>query len=145
MVLNGWEEKYNFIPDVIIIDYADLLIPDRSRDERADQNEIWKGLRNLSQEARGGKLPLVLTVTQTDAKAYGRYLLKLDNFSEDKRKYSHVTAMYGLNQDPDGREKAVGIMRINPLVLREGDFNNTEVVHVLQSIRRGMPCLGSYY
>jgi hypothetical protein len=52
--------------------------------------------------------------------------------------------MYGLNQDPLGREKKIGIMRINEMVKREGDFNNKNVIHVLQNLRRGQPFIGCY-
>ena len=69
----------------------------------------------------------------------------MKNFSEDKRKYAHVTAMYGLNQDPQDREKKIGLMRINEIVVREGDFSNTKEVTVIQNLARGRPFLGSYY
>ena len=136
-----WEKKQQFKPDVIIIDYADLLIADRHMDERAKQNDIWKALRKLSQE----KNCLVITVTQADAASYETNTLRLKNFSEDKRKYAHVTAMYGLNQDKDGREKKLGILRINELILREDDFDINRFVYVLQNLRRGMPCITSYF
>jgi len=126
---------------VIIIDYADLLVPEVKMDFRHQQNEIWKGLRSLSQE----KHALVVTATQADAKSYEADLLKLKNFSEDKRKYAHVTACYGLNQDKDDREKGMGIMRINEIVIREGEFSNRNEVKVLQNLRRGRPFLTSYF
>jgi hypothetical protein len=135
-----WERQDNFIPDVIIIDYADLLVAETKAEFRHQQNEIWKGLRNISQEYDC----LVITVTQADAKSYEQDRLKLKNFSEDKRKYAHVTAMYGLNQDTGDREKKIGLMRINELVKREGEFGSTNEVIVLQNLRRGRPFLGSF-
>jgi hypothetical protein len=84
-------------------------------------------------------------VTQADAASYEKNSLGLSNFSEDKRKYGHVTAMYGLNQDVDGREKKIGIMRINEIVVREGEFDTSSQIHVLQNLRRGRPFLYSYY
>lgn len=139
-LLAMWEKQDDFTPDVIIIDYADLLVAE-TKEFRHGQNEIWKDLRRLSQE----KHCLVVTATQADAKSYDQDRLKLANFSEDKRKYAHVTAMYGLNQDKDDREKKIGIMRINEIVIREGEFSATNEVHVLQNLRRGQPCLGSYW
>jgi len=142
-LLAEWKRMHNFIPDVIIIDYADLLIyPPGKLDFRQQQNEIWKQLRALSQKENK---PLVITATQADANSYDTDLLTLKNFSEDKRKFAHVTAMYGLNQDRHGREKEIGIMRINEIVLREGDFNPKNFVCVLQNLRRGQPFLGSYF
>jgi hypothetical protein len=140
--LDIWEKQDGFIPDVIVIDYADLLtteIPEK--DFRQAQNKIWKGLRNLSQ-TRGN--PLVITATQANAASYERDSLRMKNFSEDKRKYGHVTAMYGLNQDTQGREKKIGLMRINAIVQREGEFFADEEVTILQNIKRGRPFLGSY-
>ena len=137
--LSIWERE-GFVPDVIIIDYADILTTEISMEERPKQNKIWKQLRSLSQERHC----LVVTATQADAKSYESGLLHMKNFSEDKRKYGHVTAMYGLNQDKDGREKNIGLMRINEIVLREGDYNTSKTVTVLQNLRRGRPFLGSF-
>lgn len=143
-LLDLWERQDDFIPDVILVDYADLLAPDTS-EFRHGQNEIWKGLRSLSQSKSGQAVRLVITVTQADAKSYDQHRLKLSNFSEDKRKYAHVTAMYGLNQDPHGREKALGILRINELVVREGEFYTTREVYILQNLNIGKPLISSYW
>ena len=140
-MLAVWEKQDSFVPDVIIIDYADLLTVEGEKEERSKQNKIWKDLRRLSQEK--GQ-PLVITATQADAKSYEKDRLALKNFSEDKRKYAHVTAMWGLNQDPSGREKKLGIMRINELVIREGAFANDNQVYILQNLYRGRPFLSSF-
>lgn len=139
-LLDLWERQEGFVPDVVLVDYADLLVA-KGTEFRHSQNEIWKGLRGLSQE----KHCLVVTATQADAKSYEQERLKLSNFSEDKRKYAHVTAMYGLNQDPRGREKELGIMRVNELVVREAEFYTTREVFVLQNLNIGQPYLTSYW
>jgi hypothetical protein len=138
--LEEWERGDDFVPDVILVDYADIMYH-KERDFRHRQNEIWKGLRALSQE----KHSLVVTATQADADSYTKDKLGLMNFSEDKRKYAHVTAMYGLNQDAKGREKKLGIMRINELVVREGDFDQNNQVYTLQDLWIGRPFLSSYF
>jgi len=138
-ILESWYRK-GFVPDMIIVDYADLLT-DESPEHRHKQDQIWKGLRSLSQERHA----LVVTATQADAKSYDSDLLSLKNFSEDKRKYAHVTAMWGLNQDAEGREKEIGIMRLNELLVRESPSMKFKVVHVLQNLRRGQPVLTSYW
>jgi hypothetical protein len=137
--LSIWARE-GFVPDVIVIDYADILTTETQMEERHKQNKIWKQLRSLSQEGHC----LVVTATQADAKSYESGLLHMKNFSEDKRKYGHVTAMYGLNQDKDGREKNIGLMRINEIVLREGDYNTSKTITVLHNLRRGRPFLGSF-
>jgi intein/homing endonuclease len=138
--LKKWREE-GFVPDVILVDYADLLESEIRMEERPKQNYIWKGLRALSQEGEW----LLVAPTQADAASYKTYRLDLENFSEDKRKYAHVTAMYGLNQDPAGREKELGIMRINKIIVREGDFHPTQEVNILQRLQIGRPFLGSFY
>lgn len=138
--LQQWEQTDGFIPAVIVIDYADLMVAEKTKEFRHAQNEIWKDLRALSQELDC----LVLTATQADAKAYEKKTLTMSNYSEDKRKYAHVTAMFGLNQDKYGREKKIGIMRINELVIREGEFDTISTVSVLQSLTTGRPFLDSY-
>jgi len=144
-LLNEWEISMDFFPDIIVIDYADLLVTNKKIDPRHQQNDIWSGLRKMSQTMRGGKQPLVITATLADAGSYKKGLLGLENFSEDKRKYAHVTAMFGMNQDPFGREEKIGILRLNDLVIREGERDMNKVVHILQNLHRGLPFLGSFY
>ena len=140
-ILSIWEKQDDFLPDIVVVDYADILAPESRMEFRHQQNEIWRGLRNISQERHC----LVITATQADANSFDRNRLRLSNFSEDKRKYGQVTAMWGLNQDKDDREKKIGILRINELVKREGDFSNASEVIVLQNLRRGRPFIGSYW
>ncbi len=140
-LLDTWERQDNFVPDLIIIDYADILAPDADLmrlDYRNQQNKIWQRLRRLSQQ----KHCLLITATQAAATSYKHETLKLEDFSETKTKYAHVTAMYGLNQLPE--EKKIGLMRLNELVVREGDFDRTAEVHVLQKLQMGRPFIGSF-
>ena len=140
-ILDIWQKQEDFIPDIIIIDYADLLEDSTVKEFRHKSNQIWKDLRGLSQERHC----LLITATQADADSYTRDLLKLDNFSEDKRKYAHVTAMWGLNWDKEGREKKLGIMRINEIIKRKGNFNNHNQVYVLQNLQISRPFLTSFW
>lgn len=140
--LDEWERYDSFIPDIIIIDYADLLSGDDGKvsDQRHKQDHVWKSLRALSQERH----VLVITATQADANSYTKGRLSLSNFSEDKRKLAHVTAQYGLNQDPQGREKELGVMRINEIVVREGEFSANNEVYVMQDLSSGRSFLESF-
>lgn len=139
-ILATWERKDDFVPDLILVDYADLLVSTERTEMRHQIDSIWRALRGMSQKHNC----LVVAPTQADAKAHEQELLKLGNFSEDKRKLAHVTAMYGLNQGPDGREKKLGITRINKIVVREDGFHETDQVHVLQRLQIGRPNLGSF-
>ena len=138
--LNKWEASDGFVPDVIVIDYADNLAPENLREEnyRLQQVQTWKSLRSLSQK----RDCLVVTATQANAASYDQETLEMKNFSESKLKYAEVTAMIGLNQTPD--EKIAGIMRINMIVAREGEFFSGHTVKVAQDLWRGKPCLFSF-
>jgi len=130
-----------FTPDVVIIDYADILAPDPDSyrmEYRHQQNRIWQRLRSLSQEFNC----LVLTATQIKAGGYKKDLLTMSEFSEDKRKFAHVTAMYGLNQSVE--EKRIGIIRINEIVVREADYDPLRPVWVLGRLQMGRPVLHSF-
>jgi len=73
-LLHIWERNEGFVPDIIIIDYADLLAPcpDITRmDFRNRTNIIWQRLRSLTQEWHC----LLLTATQAAATAFGKYRL----------------------------------------------------------------------
>jgi len=140
--LDDWERRDGFVPDCIFVDYADLLSADDAKvsEFRHRQDHVWKNLRALSQERH----VMLATATQADSDSYLKRRLSMSNFSEDKRKLAHVTAQFGLNQDPQGHEKSLGIMRINEIVVREGGFSNDNDVKVLQDLASGRPFLESY-
>ena len=137
-----WEKQDGFVPDVVIIDYADILTsdPDCSKlDYRNQINKMWQRMRKLSQE----KHCLLITATQTAASSYDKESISLSDFSEDKRKYAHTTATYSLNQTDE--EKKIGILRIGELVVRESEFDRTRQIKVLQCLQRGRPFIGSFF
>ena len=137
--LDRWEIEEGFIPDVVIIDYADIMGPENPRlESRHQHNERWQNMRALATERHCA----VLTATQADAQSYETRAIGMKHFTEDKRKLSHVTGMWTLNQT--AREKEEGIMRVGELVVREDDFDIRKHVSVLQCLKIGRPYLGSY-
>lgn len=139
--LGLWEGLEGFIPDVIIIDYADIMAdePNTSKETRDRENARWKALRALSQKYHC----LVITATQSNTSSYKSYLIRREHFSEDKRKLAHVTAMFGLNQTTS--EKRLGMYRINEVLARESDNDVERTVTVLSSLRMGRPYLSSFW
>ena len=114
-----------WIPDIIVIDYADILdmsMYGGGEDSiRERTNKTWKQLRRISQEHHC----LVLTATQSDAQSYDAHIITKKHFAESKTKNAHVTGMIGLNQsdkeDKNGQsEKSRNIMRLNWVLLRKG-------------------------
>jgi hypothetical protein len=133
-IQEGW------IPDVVVIDYADILAPEigvSSQDYRHQINTTWQALRRLSQDFH----VLVVTATQSDASSYGAYLLRREHFSEDKRKFSHVTGIVGINQTEE--EKRDGLFRLNWIALREGLSYESRCVHVAGCLAIANPAIVS--
>ena len=133
------EQRKGWPVDAVFVDYADILAPPPGfqGDSREATNENWKQLRRLSQELHC----LVVTATQTKATSYAAKGLDMTHFSEDKRKFAHVTAMVGINQDEDEKESEV--QRLNFVVRREKRFVTKRYVHVAGCLTLGNPAVRS--
>jgi len=133
-------KKKGYMPRVVLVDYPDVMEADDHRRDRRDKvNQIWQAGRRLSQEYQC----LVVYATQSDSGGYSKKLLDRTNFSEDKRKNAHVTAMLGMNQTDEERVK--GVLRLNKIVIRRGHFDSRKVCTVLQRLEMGRPFLGSFF
>jgi hypothetical protein len=124
-LLTQWEIQ-GWVPDVVIIDYADLLgrIPGiESRHESLE--ESWRQLRAISQRWH---LCLV-TATQSNRDGYNKELLDMDNFNGTRTQNDNVTAIYSINQTE--KEAALGIQRIQAIANRDNPD------------KRVVACLGS--
>jgi len=138
-ILEEWELD-GWIPDVIVIDYADILNMDYRGIEGRDKiNETWKRLRRLSQTRHC----LVVTATQSDAASYTQNTIGMSNFSDDKRKAAHVTAMIGINQND--KEKGLGVMRLNKTKVRDAEFHTKKCVYVAGCLAIGNPAVISCF
>lgn len=123
--LGDWERE-GWVPDLVVIDYADILAPPVGVGETLDQIDVtWKHLRRMSQELHC----LVLTATQSNAAAYGKQrVLGRQHFSGRKTKLAHVNGMIGLNVSPE--DKKNGVTRLNWVVKRDGYYNERWAVPV---------------
>jgi len=137
--IENWTRE-DWVPDVIIIDYADILLMNGAGLEGRDLiNDTWKKLRALSQKFHC----LVVTATQADASSYDATIITKKNFSEDKRKIAHVTGMIGLNQSPE--EKELGVMRLNWLKVRDEAFSENKCVFVAGCLSIANPAIRSTF
>jgi replicative DNA helicase len=137
--LDTWERVEGWIPDVIIIDYADILASEgRNKEERDNINETWIALRGLSQQRHC----CVITATQANGAAINQKTVSREHYSSDRRKFDHVTAMFGLSQTNE--EKRKGVTRWGALVLREDDWDPDHTISVLGSLSIGRPYLDSF-
>lgn len=134
MSASGW------VPDLVVIDYADLLKIEESvarQEFRHQINASWEAMRRISLKYHN----LVVTATQAAAKSYDRWLMRKGDFSEDKRKNAHVTGMIGINQTP--KEKLIGIYRLNWVFLRDGEWTEDQYVWTAGNLALGCPCARS--
>ena len=126
--------------DCVIIDYADIVLADNDRmDYRHQENSKWRAMRGISEKYHCN----VTAATQADADSYNKKTLQLKNFSEDKRKYGHVTHFFSLNKTL--LERKYKCMRVGTLLLREADIEIDQEVTVLQGLDMGRPYLGSFF
>lgn len=130
-----WKRAEDWVPDVVVIDYADILapMPGYKMETRDQICETWKKLRAISQEFHC----LLITATQSDAGGYDKKLLDRTNFSEDKRKNSHVTGMVGINQTWPEKEREV--RRLNWIVNRDNGALGRRCIHVAGCLSIGNP------
>jgi hypothetical protein len=93
-------------PDVIIIDYVDLMGPVPGIQEKRDQiDETWARLRGLSQEYHN----LIITASQSDTQGYTKEVLGMENFNGSRTQNDHPTAIISLNQNQE--EATFGLVR----------------------------------
>lgn len=138
-ILESWDLE-GWVPDVIILDYADILAAPSGRMDRREAIDVtWKQLRSLSTE----KHALVATATQANANSYNKRTLDRSNFSESKTKNAHITLMAGINQTME--EKEAGIIRINIIVGRDREFSPRRCVHVATCLPLAMPTVCSTF
>lgn len=127
--LDNLEYYENFVPDVIIWDYPDIMAPEIKGDERTQIDDIWKKIRGLGQ----ARNCLNVAGSQVSANAWGKDI-KGNDAAENKRKAAHITKMFALNQTD--REREEGIIRIQSLFEREGKRFTQQII-VLQCLEIG--------
>ena len=136
--MDKWKQESRTF-DVVIVDYPDILLPERNVDFRHQENEKWMILRQISQKFDCA----VIAPTQADAKSYNKDTIKTENFSEDKRKFGHVTHFLGLNKTE--QEDRLGCCRMDRLMLRSESAAIVSQATVLQHLAVDNPYIASFF
>lgn len=135
------ERTEGFIPDIIVIDYIDILRPEEKSigTEKEDQN--WMALARLAGEYHA----LVVTGTQVDRDGNkdSTVLLKSEHTAKWIGKRAHVDVMLTLNQV--AMEKQRGVLRMGMMDHRHEDFNPLDTCIILQQLDVGQVCLDSFW
>jgi replicative DNA helicase len=103
--LDNLESYYNFIPDIVLLDYLDLMDIDTEK-MRIDLGKTAVDLRGIA----GERNLAMVTVAQTNAKAEGRMILTRRHLAEDFSKVRVSDNLITYNQ-MDG-EKKLGVARL---------------------------------
>jgi len=136
-LLHELRRKEDFIPDVIIVDYADRMIPNKTMGEyRHNLDSIWRGLKKIAQENDAE----VITATQTNKATFSRDIT-IEDLAEDSRKAAHVDMMIAINQSKS--DKHFNLTRIQPLIHRHNNDLEGKTCTVLQDIKHFQICLTS--
>jgi len=100
-------EYHNFIPDVVIVDYGDIMRSiHRYEKEYAEQGAIFEELRALSQELG---IPII-TATQTNRDSLEKEVITMKNIGDSFQKARIVDFLAAICQQPEDKE--LGIQKI---------------------------------
>lgn len=129
-----WEQEDGWSSDLIITDYADLMIPNKNVSEyRHKLDDIWKGHKRLAQEFHAA----VVSATQATVETHEQRI-KPNSVAEFKGKSGHVDRMIALNGDDHTH-----LIRWSLLFERHGELIEKDIV-ILQQLKIGNPHLDSY-
>jgi hypothetical protein len=129
-----------FVPDVILIDYADILAPEDSRVTGRDRiDETWKSLKRMSDELHC----MVGSASQSNRGSFDKKNVTQTDTAEDIRKIANSDLFLAINQTP--QEKRESRQRIAKIASRDEGFDQYEGCIVLQQLALGQVCLESYF
>ena len=134
--LHNMEYYEDFIPDVIITDYADKFKSEEEGEMRHKIGSIWKAHKALAQERKC----LVVTASQTNTARTGKDI-GIGNAAESMEKENESDLLIALNQKPE--QKKQGIMRVKVTKHRHDNYDLTKEIYVTQCYSIGRPYLDS--
>ena len=142
--LSQWYEQEGYVPDVAILDYADIMGAEPGTGHLEGRHRInhnWMALRALSQKWK----ILLITASQGSKDSRDRIQSKR-TVTEDKRKDSHITASFGLSNHSSFREKCKNgdCFQINQLYNRHGALNN-RLAFIQRELRKGQVYVGGKF
>lgn len=130
----------NFIPDVVVLDYADLLKPENNTGvKRHDLDDIWEDLRSWGQEEH----ILMISASQTNRLSAEAKYIKDVHVAEDYSKIAKLDIAVGLCQTDV--MKTMGMMNINKVAHRHTEYIQSNVCTVLQEMEHQQSTLDSEF
>jgi replicative DNA helicase len=113
--IHKMREQKNFVPDVIIVDYGDIMKPAKHYNSKyEEQGAIFSELRGLAQEF---DVP-ILTATQTNRGSVTKEIVGMEDLGDSFDKARTVDALFTMVQKPEEREE--GLFKIYEAKNRNG-------------------------
>ena len=143
LTVEGLENKLDdlayegFYPDIIIVDYADIMAPSEKGEYRQQIDGIWKRLRALAQKRKA----VVFTAGQTNRGAISREV-EAEDVAEDVRKLAHVTSMVSISKTKFCKKNNIAIY--SQMAVREGQPETRKVI-ATQCLALGRPVIESHW
>jgi hypothetical protein len=134
-LLDNLERYQNYVPDVLTIDYCDVM-GSYEKDYRQKLNDIWINLRRVAQQRN----IFVSTVTQSTRAGVSGKELNSEDISEDIRKLAHVTNFLGLYSTDDQKKNDYCFVKCFETRTRRQTWDSAVV---LQCLDIGRWCIDS--
>jgi len=142
-IASEWRKADGWQPEVIIIDYPDILLPEKYEKERRHfENSKWMEIRGWSTDKEHNQ-PLIIIPTQIKQEGYKKKYITREEVAEDKRKLAHPTVIMGLNQSEE--EKDMQVMRFNLVAVREGRCSPAKCCTATQCLDKGQFIAQSFW
>ena len=133
-------EMRDWPPDVVALDYADLLAPTNTRYDKIDQIKYdWEQMAQISKD----KHVLMLSATQVNAASYTKKTLDRSNFSGNHLKFAEVDGMVAISMIAEEKERQV--CRLSWTIRRQGQYSPRRCCHVAQCLALSNPAVASIY
>ncbi|RJR29685.1 hypothetical protein C4564_01845 [Candidatus Microgenomates bacterium] len=132
--LDVLERQYKFIPDVLILDYADLMKLDTQM-LRLDTGRVYRELRGLGVERNFA----VVTASQSNRSSERARLITTEHSAEDYSKMQ--TADYVITYNQTHFEKQLGLARLYGSKVR--DEVSGKIILISQAYEVGQFCIDS--
>jgi hypothetical protein len=139
LCLDNYRNFENFTPDVVVVDYADLLQTTMYKEDIAREDYVWRTLGGIAQE----RDLCLLTSTQGNRQAGDG-----SKYGAEKgvggfyRKLSHVGKLFCISYTPD--EQKDNLRRVFMSLERDGRCDNDEIV-VATCFEISKFCVSSQY
>jgi len=132
--LENLESQYKFIPDILIIDYADLMRID-STNVRLDTGRVLKELRGLAVENNFA----IVTVSQANRVGEDAKLITRKHLAEDYSKVAIADNLITFNQSQEEYKRGLARLYVD----KGRNDRRGDIILIAQNLSLGQFCLSS--